>query len=401
MPDEREWEGADLREFFDTIGTAGAGAKVFGDGVQFVDDVEYWRWLTDTVVKTPYIDGVRVPLSDAAAIESWVTNRINDGNKGQYLQHLLQNRGAEFDFVRMNQHDPIEFLRGNQWRMSTPFEDRELGIDAVRRNIVTGQEQTHQIKAGLSDSFRRVDVSQYAPDAAKPVDVLDVNEKIYDWRNSERGKELIAKRGDQHPDLRKAFSDERIAAEGERRMEQAASGRAAPQVTFEGVASQIGKGALIGAVVGVGASTLVNYGRYKSGAIDGTTFGNLILEDSARGALIGGSIAAVNIPVQLAAHALGVGNPVTIPVMIVVGAGLRHVIDPIFGRGAYAETLQDLEITRDAASGIARFIHQSQVSYEMQRSFLEECTRLELRTKVLNEFSEYTDRLLDDAIDDL
>jgi len=401
MTSKREWTPRQSSEFLDAVATLGAGAKVFGDGVQYVDDVQFWRWLTTDVVKAPVIYGVPLPLDSADAIQEWVSARLADGNKGKYVQHIFQNRGAEFDFVRWNQHDPVEFLKGNSWRMATPLEDRDHGIDAVRRNFFSGQEETHQVKAGLSDSFRRVDLSKYSPGGPKPVDVVDVNEKIHDWRTSEDGQSLIAKRGDAHPDVRRAFSDDRIAEQGERRMDQARSGAAAPNITFEGVATQVGRGALIGAVVGVGVSTVSNYGRYRRGEIDGATFGNLMIADSGRGAVMGGAVAAVNIPVQLAAHALGVGNPVTIPVMIVVGAGLRYVIDPMFGRGAYAEHLQGMQVTTDVAQGVARFAGQCQASFEAQRDFLEGMAALSHRATVLNRFSDDTDALLADAIDDI
>ncbi len=269
------------------------------------------------------------------------------------------------------------------------------------RRSVFGGEETHQLKHALSESGGRVNLAKYGPGGAQEVDVVDVNERIASWRQSEVGQEAILRRGDVHPDVRNVIGDEQLEAAGDRRLDQAASGNAAPHITFEGVATQVGRGALLGAVVGVGLSTVSNYGRYRRGEIDGGQFGNLMIADSARGALMGGSVAAVNIPVQLAAQALGVGNPVTIPVMIVIGAGLRYVIDPMFGRGAYAEHLRDMEVHTDVTRAVAAFAHQCHASFEMQRSFLQQLVRLEPRASTLNAVSAITDNLLDSALDEI
>ena len=95
---------------------------------------------------------------------------------------------------------------------------------------------------------------------------------------------------------------------------------------------------------------------------------------------------------------MGVGNPITIPVMMLVGAGLRQFIDPMFGRGAYGQCVNEASITRDVAEGVARFALQCQAFFEDQRVFLQEIARLHGRGVVLNRVSTYTDSLLADAI---
>jgi hypothetical protein len=398
MAERRQWSRRDSEQLLDTVGTLAAGAKVFSDGVQYTDDVGFWRWFTSEVVKAPTVGGAPLPLDNAEAIQQWASSLVG-GGKERGLSTLLRGRTFEYDFVRGLQHDPVEFLKGNLWSQGTPLQDNQ-GIDAVRRSVFGGEE-THQLKHALSESGGRVNLAKYGPGGAQEVDVVDVNERIASWRQSEVGQEAILRRGDVHPDVRNVIGDEQLEAAGDRRLDQAASGNAAPHITFEGVATQVGRGALLGAVVGVGLSTVSNYGRYRRGEIDGGQFGNLMIADSARGALMGGSVAAVNIPVQLAAQALGVGNPVTIPVMIVIGAGLRYVIDPMFGRGAYAEHLRDMEVHTDVTRAVAAFAHQCHASFEMQRSFLQQLVRLEPRASTLNAVSAITDNLLDSALDEI
>jgi len=398
MAKQERWSKEQSAQFFDAVATLGAGAKVFADGVQYVDDVGFWRWFTEGPVQAPVVDGVPLPLTDAESIRRWASS-FTDTNRARGFETLLRGRGAEYDFVRSHQHDPIEFLKGHLWRHASAAEDR-LGVDAVRESIF-GPDETHQLKMGLSEQGSSVNLRRYMPSGSQPVDVVDVNEGIAKWRESENGRQAIVAREDAHPNVQTSVSDNELRVAGQRRVDEAQRGHATPKVTFEGAATQVGRGALIGAVVSVGVSTAVNFGRYRRGEIDGATFGNLMLEDSARGALTGGSIAAVNIPVQLAAQALGLGNPVTIPVMIVVGAGIRYVIDPMFGRGAYADQLRELEITTDVATGIARFAGRCHASFEAQRPFIEKMAKLQGRARVLNELSSVSDGLLDEAIDNI
>lgn len=49
------------------------------------------------------------------------------------------------------------------WRLATAVEDAGKGIDAVRQNLFFG-DKTFQIKAELSDSFKRSELSQYLPE---------------------------------------------------------------------------------------------------------------------------------------------------------------------------------------------------------------------------------------------
>lgn len=399
MDETRGWGGKDSREFLDAAGTLGAGAAVFTDGVRYVDDIEFWRWFTADVVKAPAVGGEALELTNSDAVRTWVESRIGTGREGG-LQTLFRGRSFEYDFVRSHQHDPLEFLRGNLWRRGTVAEDPQ-GIDAVRRNIFSGETETHQLKHALSDGGARVNLSRYGPEGRQPVDVVEVNERIADWRSSPAGRQTIAARGDAHPDVRIGGSDQDLLANGDERLRQAAAGEAAGSVTFEGALNQAGRGAMIGAVVGVGLSGALNFGLYRRGEISGAEFGDRLIADSGRSALLGGAVAVVNMPVQLASHALGVGSPVTVPVMLVIGAGIRHLVQPMFRGGAYADALADLEKTTDLAAGIAAFAGSCHSLFEAQRPFLQEMARLQRRASALNALSRDSDQLLVDAIDQI
>jgi len=388
----------EVEEFLDAVGTIAAGAKVYSDGVQYADQVEFWKWLTTNVVKEPTVGDLKLKLDSAEAVREWVLARLSE-DKGKYVQQMLQNRGAEFDFVRAMQNDPLEFLSGQTWRMATGQEDARQGIDAVRTNLFSGDQETHQIKAGLSDTFEKVRLDKYMG-GDRRVDVVDVNEKIHDWRNSEQGRAAVQSRGDDHPDVRKAFSDEEIRQHADERMKQAAQGQASPTYTLEGIAGEIGSGMMVGAVVGIGISAFANYRAYQGRQISGSEFANRLMLDSAQGATMGGAMAAVNIPVQIAAHAIGVGAPVTIPVMIVVGAGLRKVIAAAFGKGEYEKIVGHMTYTTDLTMGLARFAGLSHRCYVMQESFVREVAQLGARSVVLTELSRKADSAVDEMLED-
>lgn len=414
MNNELKLNPKEYEDFFESVGTIAAATKIFNNGFEYVNNAEYWRWLTTNVVKEPIVNNIKTQLNSATNIQNWIISRLTEG-KEKYIRHLLETRGAEFDFVTNMQNDPIELLKGFFWRMATPQEDRLHGIDAIRRNIFTGIEETHQIKAGLSESFKRVNLSQYIKDPNEnaleylhknfkqntPVDVVDVNENIANWRNSSRGVEKIVSRGDIHSNVRESFSDKDIANKAQNRFEQAKSGNAIPSVTFQSAFQEIGKGAITGAVIFVGISTITNYKAYRNGQITGNEFANNLVKDSAKGGLMGGSMAAINIPIQLAAKAIGVGMPVTIPVMIIVGYGLKKIIDPIFGEGDYREILNEMNYTTDITNGLTTFAISSYKSFEMQKQFVNEIFKEEYKAKILNEISKKTDKMLKEKIEEI
>lgn len=414
MPQKPRWTADELQDFFRTVGTVAAGAKVYADGVQYVDRSEFWHWFTADVVRQPIVDGVPHPLDSAEAIQSWVAARISEG-KGRFVRFMLEQRGAEFDFVKSKQDNIIEFLGGNIWKRATQEQDLTQGVDAIRTNFLTGETETHQIKAGLSDAFKRVNLSPYMPaptdraaeylqrnfKAHTPADVVDVNDSIYQWRTSEAGRAAVEARGDLHPDVRNSIHDQQIMERGQERLKQSLDGSAAPGVTLWGAAAEVASGAMVGAVIGIGISAASYYRQYRRGEISGAEFGNTLVKDSAQGAVMGGTLAAVNIPIQLAAHAIGVGQPITIPVMIVLGYGLRKIVQPIFGKGEFEKILCGVRYTTDLARGFAYFAEQSATCFYLQRELVVEAARLGARAKVLDAVSKGLDNILESELKEI
>jgi len=153
----------------------------------------------------------------------------------------------------------------------------------------------------------------------------------------------------------KVVTDEKIQKATNKRIDQIKNTNLQLNISLNSFLKQAGKGALIGAVFGVGISSITHYKNYKNGIISFDEYANNILKEGAKSALMGSSIAVINVGVQYSAAILGFGFPVTIPVMIIVGAGLNSIIDPIFKDGKYKEILDKIEITTDVQKGYYDF----------------------------------------------
>ena len=93
--------------------------------------------------------------------------------------------------------------------------------------------------------------------------------------------------------------------------------------------------------------------------------------------------------------------PVTIPVMIVVGYGLKKIIDPLFSEGDYREILNEMNYTTDITNGLKTFADNSQKSFEMQKPFVNEMIKEECKAKILNKISKKTDKVLVEKIEEI
>lgn len=371
------WSQKRTENFLNATAGCAATAFIHQEGLQFVSDAEFWRWMSQEVVKRPGL------FDSSEAIRSFVLAKPHGS------EVLIQGRGMEWDWVRDFNQDPRHVLQSAS--LGTLADDR-AGIDAHVRKLFGSPEQI-QMKTALSDTGAAVNLEKYGPDTR-----VVVNERITQWRKQH--PEVLAARGDSRP-VETAYTDEELKHATDRRMEQARHGDASPGVTLGGALEQVGRGALIGTVVAVGAATLTNYARFERGEISGQEFGDLILRDAGQGALTGGVIAAVNIPVQMAATALGVGAPVTVPVMLLVGTALSKVINPMFGKGEYQVILQNLTMTKNLAEAHARFAQMSVATLEMQRPFLDGMVMAARRAAILNAVEASSNKSLDQALDQL
>ncbi|MCB1179384.1 MAG: hypothetical protein KDK36_17515, partial [Leptospiraceae bacterium] len=185
--------------------------------------------------------------------------------------------------------------------------------------------------------------------------------------------------------------------------ENASKGSVDIGITMKGLLNEVGKGALIGTVVYIGISAFSNYKKYKNGDMTYNEFGRTLLKDGSKGGVMGGSMAAINTGIQwsFVKLGLGAGNPLAIPVMIIVSYGLKKIIDPLFKDGQYAETLNSIRYYDDLAKGWLNFGKMSFYLYENQIKQLETIQIYKNRSENINKLSSLIDDNLENKIKEI
>jgi hypothetical protein len=148
-------------------------------------------------------------------------------------------------------------------------------------------------------------------------------------------------------------------------------------LTVRGVVGEVGKGAVIGAVVSITASTIGHFTAYQRGELTDEQFRAAVLKDGTKGALKGAIFGGVNVGVQTAAVVLGVGAPLVLPVMVAFGVALDQIVDPAFGDGAYRDVLESLGYTAETARLHAEYADACARSYDQVTALLPHVAAIE------------------------
>ncbi len=329
----------EFKDFIEKVAGVGGSKLIFNQGYKYVDNVEYWKWMKNSYPKV-FNEG----------LSNWLNRHPTYGEK------LIQGKGAEWDFIRMfnnnsqNQGFHIPF---DKWKTAKLSKNVTGKADAYIRHLASGSETPVQVKTATTDnsinSVLRTLEDKY------PGHKIVANEKLA----IEARKAGIANPIDH-------ISDKQLAKATQERVSMAKSGTVSAGYTIPGVLKEVGYGVVIGAVVQATVSTFTNYKRWKNGEITGDEFWKEVLKDSAYGATSGGAIAGINVVIQSIAIPAGIGAPITIPVLILVGYGLDKLIAPAFGKGAYKEILQDISLCTDVQESYINFVVNS---YGCQRYF--------------------------------
>ena len=359
---------SEAKEFLASVGSIGGATKIFQDGVQYVDNASFWKWLTSSYKQSQH-------LNSAKAIEAFVKN---SPDKIQGIRSLIGGKGAEWDIAR--EYRPGLFTI-NKFSPNTidPIKD------IVSYNPISGGTEFIQAKTALKNpSAVAKGLLRYPHDVK-----FAVNQSVYD----EATKIGIPKNR-----FVKVVPDKQLQKMTDKRMNIAKAGAAEAGVTVTGALSQIGQGAVIGVIIGATITTLSYFKAYKRGEISKEEYFRLVAKDAAKGGLLGSSFAALNIPVQIAATSLGLAAPVTIPVMIILGYGLAKVIDPIFKDGSYREILENMHYYTDATKALADFGQMSVYLFDVEKTFTPAMMAL---AKDLRELHDISNKLDEEIVEKL
>jgi hypothetical protein len=349
-----ELKKEEFKDFVETCGIIGADAHLYSSGLNFIEKAGFNEW-----VQQAKAFGIGDLLTKPE-----IANELYENGKSLRLLVQMQGKGYEWDYAMNHRHSIRslwEVVKLDPTGNSTAPGFVDSRADALRINRFTGKVDPLQMKSDVNVKGKVVDhwVERYPDDT---VFVTSKEHSSYFNKNHPHAK---------HESFKSA---KEIASDRDKRVKDLMKGNV-EQITVSSALKQIGKGAIIGSVVRVGIGALTSYKSYKYGHISGEEFRKNLLTDAAHGAISGGAFAACNLIVQKAALALGVGNPVVIPVMIVVGFGLEKLIAPAFGRGEYQEIVNEMEMTTDLMKSFDTFTKNSLKSYELLESVVIETQR--------------------------
>ncbi|MCK9265466.1 hypothetical protein M0P98_01035 [bacterium] len=357
----------ELKDMMEKIGSVAAGFKVFNDGVQCVNNASYWQYITQSYKGGQFFNSIE-------AIANYSKTHPTS------VETVLRYQGFQWEVF--NKYRPsllnineLPGFTGTNIAVNAP------GKDVISSNLLTGKKVFIECKTGITSNTILQGAKrlfEYPPDR-----YFAVNESIYN-----KALELGM------PKERFIFimRDEELINIGEERFKQLAQNEAFAGLHTMGVLNEAFKGAVIGAIIGVGLSTISNYKQYVNGQISEEQFAKIILKDSAKSSIMGGSFAIINIAVQYSAKTLGVAYPVTIPVMIVVGMGLNKIIAPMFKEGTYAKILSDLQFYEDIAKGWMNFANLSSQLFYTQEIFIDKLKQEIQDFKKIDQISKNVDK---------
>ena len=317
----------DIEFFFDFTATA-ASYEVITNGIpgvvegthQLIRDIKIAQLLQDKFHNI-------AAYTTSEGFKTWLEEKMSGSiNSQANALNRLQGDGAgEIDFLRKMQGSlrslftKTDFVRD----ASGHIPSNTGGIDLQEINRITGKV-----------------INEYQVKSLRSLDTINetlkefVNNKAYDENIVLVGpKELIEaakKQGLKNPTkIMGSVHDNAKSAEALKN--KVLAGDMATELTAKAVIGKIAGGALIGAGISIGISSLTNYIEYKKGKISKEELFEKAGKEGAKGAISGGALAGLSLFVPGGLIGIGIG--------FVVGTYLRRVLDDAFGDGIFAEVL--------------------------------------------------------------
>lgn len=106
------------------------------------------------------------------------------------------------------------------------------------------------------------------------------------------------------------------------------------------IGSAAAKGGIAGIAIGLTTEILASYEKYKTGELTMEEYATEIAKSGTQMGITGAATAGIMTAVSIPLAAAGIATaPITVPVSIILGAGIDKIIAPAFGRGDYAKIL--------------------------------------------------------------
>lgn len=330
---------------------------------QYVRDVHVFRQLSvDAYCKS----GV---FSSAENARAYMAN----GTDGQLatLTKKLNGTAQEIDWVRLRNGKLSAVLQ----RSTLLGEEvtNAAGVDGVTINRFTGTQisrttvkATQEISKGLGTNVKDV-VQALENGTLDPIDNVagvrgtasavrkamvgnlakaerEGNEKLVEMWKQARDKLTVEEVG----------SDTQVRSSTVRLKDKIINGKAMPALTSEEIARKAVNGAVIGAVIGLSVSAIVNYLEYKEGSITQEQAFQNVSQATVKGAVSGG---AMNVAV-LFLPAGPLGFVAGMAVGIYLNSALTNILDEVYGKGAYVSILDASGFILGASMSLESTLHQ-------------------------------------------
>lgn len=345
----KSFDSSDMMKFLDFSANAAAYGYITSNAQDYVRNIEVAKLLKQKF-------DMFASVKDA---QNWINQRmiVNPDNFDQVFRRLQGDGAGEVDFVRYINGSLKGLLYKAEYATDATgnVTNNIPAIDVIIRNRWSGEiVQQIQVKSNWSLDPKTL---------GKTIDRF-LNNKNYDPDIVLVGpQELIdeaAKRGIPNP-LKVFKSSEENLNSAMKLKEDLEVGNFTNTVFSINTINELGKGALIGGAVSLGVSSIQNYLALKNGDIDIDVAFSNIAKDSARGVVVGVALKGVALLSPPGLVGIGIG--------IIVGSGLKKIIDAALGKGDFEELVRDMRIDQSIISSYTNFATTTYNAFRTQRQF--------------------------------
>ena len=143
-----------------------------------------------------------------------------------------------------------------------------------------------------------------------------------------------------------------VRADADRLYQKASDGKASTSITGSEMGAKMAQGAIIGAVVSLSISSIINYVKYKNGEITGAEAFREIGEDAVKGAITGGAMAGITLflPGGIIGFVAGMA------IGMYINAVCTNALDEVFGKGVYEQILHSCGYITGMAKNVVELL---------------------------------------------
>ena len=343
------------------------GYSAYKGSIEYVKDVEFWKWMKQNYSKSGIFDSSKV-------IQDYI---LTSSKKANWMELQLQGKGYEWDFM-MQQQCNIKNLFN---KFEAGIDPTQAGIDITKTNLFNGKETAYQLKSYLNETKLGANALKNTP---KDAIVITQRENIVSSTNAGYKSKPY-----QSKEISKKITKDRF--------KKASKGLANNSYTVKGITTAMGKSALIGAVFAITAEGIAQHKRYKLGEISKNEFINELAKSGANAATTAGVTSGIMMGIEASIVTGGLAIPIAIPISIAIGSCVDYIVAPLFKKGNYEKQLNQMKFYEDIGKGYVEFIHECNKSFEHFDSYIKRVMIEEIKYRNIKEEEENVNMKLIDA----